>query len=258
MRAELTLAVPVLMGFALTLARVGGALTFVPIPGIAGAPRLARVILSATLAVLLAPLWPRVETLSAGAGEIVYWLAAEAVFGVAAGVVLSFVNEAFLLACQTLGLQAGYSFATTIDPSSQADSGVLQVVGQLAASLSFFACGLDRQVLRAFASSLEQFPPGAFRITPDMADAIIRLGTGMFTLGLRLALPVLALLVMMDLALALIGRLNAQLQLLTIAFPAKMLASLAMVAALASMLPALYGEAGGQAVAALLGLLKRS
>ncbi len=257
MRAELTLAVPVLVGFMLTLARVGGALTFAPIPGIAGAPRLARLVLAAALAVTLAPVWPRIESLP-GAGQMVQWLAAEAAFGIAAGVSLSFVNEAFLLACQALGLQAGYSFATTIDPSSQADSGVLQVVGQLAASLLFFACGLDRQVLRAFALSLEQYPPGAFRITPGMADAVIRLGAGMFTLGLRLALPVLALLVMVDLSLALVGRLNAQLQLLTIAFPAKMLASLALVAALASMLPALYGQAAGQAVATLLGLVMGS
>ena len=47
---------------------------------------------------------------------------------------------------------------------------------------------------------------------------------------MRLALPVVALLMLVDLALALLGRLNAQLQLLTLAFPAKMLAALLLLA----------------------------
>ena len=48
----------------------------------------------------------------------------------------------------------------------------------------------------------------------------------MFSVGLRLALPVVALLVMVDVALALLGRLNPQLQLLSLAFPVKMLTAL--------------------------------
>ena len=45
-------------------------------------------------------------------------------------------------------------------------------------------------------------------------------------MALRLALPVVALLLMVDVALALLGRLNQQLQLLALAFPAKMLTAL--------------------------------
>ena len=44
-----------------------------------------------------------------------------------------------------------------------------------------------------------------------------------FSTAWRLALPVIALLLLVDLALAAFGRLHAQLQLLSMAFPAKML-----------------------------------
>ena len=54
-----------------------------------------------------------------------------------------------------------------------------------------------------------------------------RLTAEIFSLGMRLALPVVALLTLVDLALALVGRLNAQLQLVLLAFPVKMLATLA-------------------------------
>jgi flagellar biosynthetic protein FliR len=62
----------------------------------------------------------------------------------------------------------------------------------------------------------------------------------MFTLGLRLALPVVALLVMVDVALALMGRINSHLQMLTLAFPAKMMAALAILAITLMAAPSLY------------------
>ena len=55
---------------------------------------------------------------------------------------------------------------------------------------------------------------------------------------------------MVDVALALLGRLNAQLQLLSLAFPAKMLAALVMLVWLAVLYPRILLEYAGQAFAA--------
>ena len=79
------------------------------------------------------------------------------------------------------------------------------------------------------------------------AEPLIRLGAALFSIGVRLALPVVALLVMVDVALALLGRINAQLQLLTLAFPAKMLTALILLSWLASMFPRMLREISGQA-----------
>jgi flagellar biosynthetic protein FliR len=77
-------------------------------------------------------------------------------------------------------------------------------------------------------------------------EVLRKLGDGMFRTGLRLALPVLALLALTDLALALVGRINAQLQLLTLSFPLKMLAAVAMLAALAPVFVRVLGGYAGQ------------
>jgi flagellar biosynthetic protein FliR len=74
------------------------------------------------------------------------------------------------------------------------------------------------------------------------ADRLIHLASNLFVVGVRLALPVVALLIMIDVALALMGRLNAQLQLLSLAFPIKMLVALLMVSWLAAMFPRLMRE----------------
>jgi flagellar biosynthetic protein FliR len=62
-----------------------------------------------------------------------------------------------------------------------------------------------------------------------------------------LALPVVALLVMVDVALALMGRLNQQLQLLHLAFPAKMLTALLVLSWIAVLFPRILLQFGGQA-----------
>lgn len=241
-------------GFLLVLARLGSALVFVPMPGIRSAAAPAKVLLVLSLTLAMAPLWPRTAT-PLTLGSLLLWMSSELLFGLAAGVIVAFLGEVFTFAVQALSVQAGFSYATAIDPSSEADSGVLQIIAQLGANLLFFQCGGDRLVLRAFARSLEAWPPGEAPLGRPAAQALIELGARLLDLGLHLALPVIALLMLSDLTLALLGRLNAQLQLLSLAFPVKMLAALLMLAALTPLLPGLYRQALGLSNTAFTRLL---
>ena len=86
---------------------------------------------------------------------------------------------------------------------------------------------------------------------------MIQLGAIIFSVGIRLVLPVIALLIMVDLALGLLGRLNAQLQLITLLFPAKILTSLAMLAWIVLLFPKVFSSTAEQSmrfVRALVGL----
>jgi flagellar biosynthesis protein FliR len=139
-----------------------------------------------------------------------------------------------------LGLQAGYGYVSVIDPTTQADSEVLQVLSQLTAGLLFFAIGLDRFVLQAFAQSLERYPPGSFVLTRNLAQSVIELGSDVFSVGLRLAFPVLGLLLMTEISLALVGRMSAQLHLGAHAAPVKLLLTLVTFAAVVKVAPQLY------------------
>jgi flagellar biosynthetic protein FliR len=77
----------------------------------------------------------------------------------------------------------------------------------------------------------------------------------MLATGVRLALPLVVLLMLVDLALALLGRMHQQLQLLTLAFPAKMLATLAFLAAILALFLPVYRAAAERTAAALFRLL---
>lgn len=229
-----------LTSFLLTLARVGAAFSFVDIPGFRQAPDLVKAFLSVVVSITLYPVWPKWTGPIPSEGFFIILILSEASFGIMIGLALRFVEEGLLLSAQMIGLQAGYSFASTIDPTSQADSSVLQVLASLTASLLFFAFRLHEQVIRALAQSMVSHPPGQLFHLNANAEALISLSAGMFTAGLRLAFPVIALLLFIDLSLALLGRLNSQLQLLSLSFPVKMLVSLAVLAMTGSAIPIIY------------------
>ena len=257
MRGDLSLSASTALGFLLVLARVAGTFVFVPLPGGRNGSELAKVVLSATVAFSMFPQWPVVDASRVDLDVLLGWLLAEASFGITVGLAVGFVAEAFQMGAQVLSLQAGFSYASIVDPNTDAESGVMLLLAQLLSGLLFFALGLDRQVLTAFSRSLQVYPPGSFTITLPIVEQVIQLGAIIFSVGIRLVLPVIALLIMVDLALGLLGRLNAQLQLITLLFPAKILTSLAMLAWIVLLFPKVFSSTAEQSmrfVRALVGL----
>ncbi len=257
MHANLTLNIATLCGFLLVLARVSGLVAFVPIPGLAAGPDASRAVLALALTVTLFPVWPHPAAEALPIGRMLGWVIAEAGFGLTIGVAVSFLLEGIQLAAQIVGLEAGYSFASTIDPATQADTTTLQIMAQLFAGSLFFALGFDRQVLHVLASSLQSIPSGSNALTGPLVDGVARLGSGIFVTGLQLALPVLALTLLLDVAFAVLGRLHAQLQLLSLSFAAKMLVSLAFLASILTLYPAVFEKFGEATFGTLLRLLNR-
>ncbi len=245
-----SLSLSTLFGFLFVLARVAGTFVFVPLPGVKNGPEMARAVLAVAITIALFGQWPQVPGVAESVGRLAGYLLLEAAIGISIGLSVAFVIESLQMAAQITGLQAGYGYASTIDPSTQADSGVLLVFAQLAAGMMFFSLGLDREVLRAFATSLQSFPPGTFSLSHQTAEAFVKLGSGMFSVGLRLALPAVALLGLVDLTLALLGRLNTQMQLLSLSFPIKMLVALALLAWLAAIYPRVFAGYAGHMIEA--------
>jgi flagellar biosynthetic protein FliR len=242
MPAEAFAAFPPLAAVVAVIPRLGGALALIPMPGWRASAAPVKVLLVLVLAVALST-QARGAAVPATAGGLAVWLMGETGLGLFAGLAAAFAGEALLFGFQSVALQAGYSYALTVNPGSDADSGVLAVAAQILSSLLFFAAGLDRFVLLSFARSLEVWPVGGAELGVGMADVVVRLGGAVLELGLRLALPVAAMLLVADLALALLSRLHSQLQLLSLAFPLKMLATLFMLAALAPAMQAIYRAA---------------
>jgi flagellar biosynthetic protein FliR len=252
---SMDLPVGAMFAFLLVLSRVAGLVMFLPIPGFKSAPQPIRGALAVSLTVALMPVWPKLPNILPSFPQLTAWVFCEAGFGLVAGLAVAFLIEGFQLAAQMVSMQAGYGFATSIDPTSQADSGILQVLMGLVTGLLFFTCGIDRELLRVLAASFEKFPAGSWEPTAAGLDGILHLGGAMFTVGLRVAMPVIGLLLLIDLALALLGRIQQQLQLLSLAFPVKMLAALALLTALSPVIARVFASSAERTIAALVQLI---
>ncbi len=237
MPTELPIAPTTLLGFLLALARIAGLFTFVPIPGLRYGPDAARILAALALTAGLYRFWPVPPSADPTGGELTAWVLVELSIGVAAGLVVALALEGFQMAGQLIGLQAGYGYAATIDPSSQADSGVLLVFAQLLGGCVFFASGADAALVRLLAGSLATMPVAALSIRGPAVEGMIRLGSEVFSLGLRIAMPEIALLALIDLSFGVLGRILPQIQFLALSFPVKMIAGLLALSATLAVFP---------------------
>jgi flagellar biosynthetic protein FliR len=249
----MTLGLPLstLFGFLLVLARVSGVVVFLPVPGFRAAPEMVRAIIAVAITFALLPVWPDLPNTVPSIAQLSAWAITEAGFGLLIGVSVGLLMEGFQLAAHIIGLQAGYGYSTTVDPTSQADAGILQVFVNLIGGLFFFSLGLDGEMIRILAASFRRFPAGAWHVTAISTDRLIHLGSDMMVTGVRLAMPVVAILLVIDISLALLGRIQQQLQLLSLAFPLKMLAALGILTALMPIFPRLLSSSANRMVSGL-------
>jgi flagellar biosynthesis protein FliR len=241
----------VLYAFLLVLARISGVFVYLPLPGLEAGPSAAKITLAMILTFGMYSRWPSLDPLPESMLQIAGWMVAEAAIGLATGLAVAFLIEAVTFAAQAISTQAGFAYASTIDPNTEADSTVLLLLAQLSAGLLFFAMGFDRVLLTILARSLETHPPGAFVASRASVEGLVMLGSSIFSTGVHLALPVMTLLFLIDLSIGLLGHLNAQLQLIALAFPAKMLTALAALSFLVLLIPKLYQQLGASAFTAL-------
>jgi flagellar biosynthetic protein FliR len=255
MHTELSISLSTLYGFLMVLARVSGVLVFTPIPGAQAAPDASRVVLALAMTVMLLPV-TRTNINPPAFGVLAVWAASEAVTGLLIGLAVSILLESLQFAAHMIELPAGFSYASIVNPDSQADSTLLQVLTQLLGGLLFFVLGFDRQVILVLARSFDLLPPGAVPARAPLIGALIRAGSGIFVTGLRLAMPVLALLLLVDIAIAVLGRIQAQLQLLPLSFSIKLLAGLLMMAASLGFYAPILQQSGNRMFSSLTGLLE--
>lgn len=143
----------------------------------------------------------------------------QVIIGTATGFAMRIVFVAIEMAGEIIGLQMGLGFATIIDPQN---SGQIPLIGRflgLIASLAFLAIDGHLIMLAIISQSFTTLPIGVAGITAPIFIAIADWGKEIFLSGLRLSLPVLAALLMTNLALGILSRAAPQLNIFAVGFP---------------------------------------
>jgi flagellar biosynthesis protein FliR len=219
--------------------RIGGVMVFAPFTGSEGISTPVKAVLTLMLTVLVYPVSP-VSGISAGALGWIKIVAGEAVIGLATGLLLQFSFEAAQFAGQICGIQTGFSLVTLLDPQTQADSPSLSVFTQLLALVLFLQLNVHHWLLRAVAASFSYLPPGALGDLRVLSTGVVHTAAGLWVAGLQIAAPVLAATILVDIALAFVGKVAPQLPATLAGLPAKSLLGLSVMALAARSWPRLF------------------
>jgi flagellar biosynthetic protein FliR len=217
-----------LSAMVLALVRVSGMLVFAPFFSSTALPMRAKAALVLTISYLLAPLVAGLPNAHAEIGFAA--LIGELAVGLVYGLTLALVQEMLLFAGQIAGVQFSFSLVNLLDPSTHIETPLLGDLFQLMGTLVVLAAGLDRILLASLVRSFHAVPLGTYAMAPASGLAIVRAAGGIFLAGVELAAPVLAGTMLVEIAIALLGRLSPQLPVMSLTVPVKTLTGFAILA----------------------------
>lgn len=206
---------PLLWTFLRTLALF----TALPVLGTRTVPARVRVALSGFIALAAQGSLPAAPVVPLDSALAFALVAQQMVIGLALGFAVRVVFASVEFAGEIIGLQMGLNFAGFFDPvTASSGTATSRFYGTTIAWL-FVVSGGHLLVVAALVQSFGAFPvgPEPFAFVHQVQPQ--RWGADIFTLGLWIALPLVAMLLLVNLVLGLVSRVAAQLNVFSIGFP---------------------------------------
>lgn len=182
-------------------------------------PRRARLILGLAVAIGIAPSLPAMPVVPPASGTGLWIMAQQILIGVGMGFSMRIIYSAIDFAGQYIGMQMGLGFATFFDPMSSSQTAVIAEFIGLLALLTFLSINGHLMYVATLSQSFVAIPVTATPLGAESWLHIAELGTKIFSGGLLLALPVIAALLILNIALGILTRAAPQLNLFAVGFP---------------------------------------
>ncbi|HET7488837.1 MAG TPA: flagellar biosynthetic protein FliR [Acidimicrobiales bacterium] len=232
----LSVAPATLVGFVLVLVRASAWL--VTAPPFAGrmVPARVKVGLAAAMAVALGPRIAQGATVPVDTAPLIGAVVTQVVVGVALGFVAQLVLSAVQAAGGFIDLFGGFTVTAAFDPLSTNHSAVLGRAYQLLAVTLLFAVNGHLVLMQGFLRSFDAVPVSGIHLG-GLATVLTRDLALLFVAALEIAAPLLAALFLADVALGLLTRAAPQLNAIMLAFPLKVLLTLALLGFALPLLP---------------------
>jgi flagellar biosynthetic protein FliR len=199
--------------------RVFGLVLAEPVLGHRAVPVQVKVGFALFVTLVVAPVLPAMPAAEPASAAGVLIGIQQLLIGLAMGFTIRIALTAAEMAGQLSGLQMGLGFAVFFDPQSTAQTAVVgQFVG-LFAILIFLSTDGHALVLTALAESFGTLPVSAAPLHPLGFRVLLEWGAVIFHTGLIIALPVIAALLIANIAVGIMTRAAPQLNLFAVGFP---------------------------------------
>jgi flagellar biosynthetic protein FliR len=201
------------------LTRILGLITAAPLFGHASVPVTIKIALGILLASIIAPAIPALPAADPMSWAGLLILLQELLIGLAMGFSMRLVFAAIEFAGEVASMTMGLGFATFFDPNSHGRSSAISQFMALVATMAFLAVNAHLVLLSALAESFVTLPISAHPISLGAPLELVRWGSRIFSAGLQLSLPIVAALLITNVALGVLTRAAPQLNIFGIGFP---------------------------------------
>lgn len=190
-----------------------------PFFGARGIPASTKIGFAFVLTVLVAPVLPPMPPVQPASAQGLMILVQQLMIGTAMGLAIRVVFTAVEMAGHIVGLQMGLGFATFFDPQNSAQIPVMGQFLGLIAMLLFLAINGHLLVITALVESFRVLPLSLTPVASEGWRTLALWGGEIFQSGVLIALPAIAVLMMTNLALAILTRAAPQLNIFAVGFP---------------------------------------
>lgn len=234
--------------FLLVFMRMSGAVLFNPLLGRKNIPPMLRAALGLVLAVLVTPTLDASQVHIVNFVQLFFCSLMELLLGVGLGFVVTGLFSVVLIAGEMIDTQMGFSMSTFYDPKAGVAMPILGSFFNAVLILVFFASNAHLALIKIAVDSFSLIPPGSAFITPRSAQFLVVMGGDIFELGLRLALPVLAVEMIVQIALGIMMKAVPQINVFSVGMQLTGMIGLILILIMVPVLIMLMGRLTGYIV----------
>lgn len=209
-------------GVILAFLRIGTALALMPVFGYNAIPVQVKAGVAFILAMTLAPvLGDHVYQAPPGVMAAATAALGEIMVGMVFGLVTLLVLIGAEYAGSIVGLQMGFGIVNVMDPQSGRQVQIIGRLEYLVALIIFISLDFHLHFLSVLASSFELIPLGGILFSEAVSINYAQLTAQIFVIAVKIAAPVMAMLLLTEVSLGFIARTMPQMNVFIIGFPLK-------------------------------------
>ena len=246
----------------LILMRVSPILFMMPVFSSRSLPNLLKAGLTLTVSLILLPLVqldPRL--LPSEPIQFGLLMAAELMIGLILGLSVKIIFTGIQMSGELAGFQMGLSLASVMDPQSEVNAPILSQFLYLVSLVVFLAVDGHHWFFRALYQSFLLLAPGEIHLQEGLYRHFLGLLTSLFVVAIKIAAPVMAVLIFTQIGLGILAKAVPQINILITSFPLTLGIGLLFLAlSIELILPTLknlFQQTGRELVFTLLPLMQR-
>ncbi len=209
--------------------RIGACLMVAPLYGTSYVPPRVRIVLAGAITLVVLPLIPRTDGLTLLSADGLVTTVQQIVIGAALGFALQLMFDALNLGGQILANGMGLGFAYNLDPLRGVETPALGQLYVVLGTLTFLALDGHIALIQTLAASFRGLPIGPAGFAPQALHTLADWGNELFLGALRIALPGMTALLVINLAFGVMSRAAPSLNLFAVGLPVTLVCGLVVV-----------------------------